>query len=465
MIGIILAAGMGKRMNSSLPKVLHGVAFKPMIDWVLDAFPGKKAVVVNPEMRELIVHLEKRGEPISLFLQDKPLGSGHALQQAASFFAQVPHDEVVVVGNGDVPLISSGTIQRLFQACETFGGALLTVEVDDPTGYGRIFRDELGRVRAIVEEKDCTPVQRYIREINVGFYAFKAGFLRKYLHRLQNQNTQGEYYLTDLVHILYTENAPLMPIPPCHAWESNGVNDRQQLATINQLAFRKINEGLMEAGVTILDPASTYIGPEVVVGQDTVIWPQTFVQGKTTIGKECSIGPMSQLSNCHIGDRVRVERSHLEEVQVAEDVQVGPFARLRKGTELQRGVKIGDFVEIKNSVVGEGSKAQHLSYLGDCVIEEDVNIGAGTITCNYDGFFKHPTWIGKGAFIGSNTSLVAPVRIGAGALVGAGSVIVRDVASDALALARGNQVEKKDYAKRIREKLAEQKKKREENAV
>ena len=329
---------------------------------------------------------------------------------------------------------------------------MLTVEKTDPSGYGRIVKNREGFIKKIVEHKDATPEQLEIKEINSGMYLVKAAQLRESLNHLKNDNQQGEYYLTDIVEWIDQKGGKAISVVTDDHYEVSGINNRYQLSVLEKIARKRINKKHMINGVTMIDPEQSYIDPEVTLETDCIIEPMTIVKGKTTIGRGCKIGPMSQIENSIIGENNIIERSHLSGVQVKNNVKIGPFARLRENTILEDDVKIGDFVETKKTTVGKGSKAQHLSYLGDTTIEEDVNIGAGTITCNYNGFSKNQTLIEKGAFIGSNTSLVAPVRIGKGAIVGAGSVIVRDVPEDCLSIARGKQSNKENRASELKKK-------------
>jgi len=442
---LILAAGLGKRMKSKYPKVVHKILGKPMINWVVDLGTrfGEVGVVVGHKAEIVQSYLP---EDVKTYLQQPQLGTGHAVMCAKEFLS--PNEDILIL-YGDVPLLKSETIEKLQQAHKESGAdvTVLTFIADDPTGYGRIIREN-GKVR-IVEHKDANDEERKIKEVNSGIYIFSGSFLIDNILKLTNDNAQGEYYLTDLVSMAGKVETLILD----DSIQVSGVNDRVQLAQLEAVARERILEDLMLSGVTIVDPSSTFIGPDVKVGMDTIIHPFTIIQGKTIIGEDCEIGPYTNILDSTIGNVVKIVRSEVEKTTVYDNVSVGPFARLREGTVLKEKVKIGNFVETKKSVIGKNSKAQHLTYLGDATVGEGVNVGAGTITCNYDGYKKYPTYIGDGAFIGSNSSLVAPVKIGKGAITGAGSVITEDVPDDALALGRARQVIKENWAKNKREAL------------
>ncbi|ODN30200.1 bifunctional UDP-N-acetylglucosamine diphosphorylase/glucosamine-1-phosphate N-acetyltransferase GlmU [Fervidobacterium thailandense] len=442
---LILAAGLGKRMKSKYPKVVHKILGKPMINWVIDLakYFGQVGVVLGHKADIVKAYVPS---DVQIFIQEPQLGTGHAVMCARGFID--PKDDVLIL-YGDVPLLSVETVGRLVEMHKSSGNevTVLTFVAEDPTGYGRILRK--GEKIRIVEDKDASEEIRKINEVNSGIYVFSGSFLIENLDKLKNDNAQGEYYLTDLVGLASKTSTVKLDDPT----EVLGVNDRAQLAYLESIARQKILKNLMLSGVTIVDPTSTFIGPDVKIGIDTVIHPFTIIEGKTTIGEDCEIGPFTHIVDCTIGNNVKIIRSEAEKSIIHDNVSVGPFARLREGTVLHENVKIGNFVETKKSVIGKNSKAQHLTYLGDATVGEDVNVGAGTITCNYDGYRKHPTYIGDGAFIGSNCSLVAPVKIGKGAITGAGSVITEDVPDDSLAIARARQVVKEGWAKRKREEM------------
>lgn len=422
---IILAAGQGTRMKSQLPKVLHPLAGRPMVQYALDV-----ATQLAPKNLALVVgygaqHLRQAlGDGILYVEQSEQLGTGHAVLQARELLAG--QAETVLVLYGDTPLITRQTLEAML-ACHTRIQAtitLLTFQADDPTGYGRILRDETGRVVAIVEQKEATPEQRAIREVNSGLLCFRDAWLWPHLEKLQPQH--GEYYLTGLVELAVAEGEPVAA-QAADATEVMGLDDRVKLARAEALIRQRINESWMLAGVTLLDPASTYIDASVKIGQDTVIYPNTYLQGTTSIGRDCRLGPNTIIRDSTIGHGCVIEASVVEGATVEDDVDVGPFAHLRQGTHLARGVYVGNFGEIKNSYLGPGTKMGHFSYLGDATLGANVNVGAGTITCNYDGQRKHPTVIEDDVFIGSDTMLVAPVKVGKGAKTGAGAVVTRDV--------------------------------------
>ncbi|MBS3975727.1 MAG: bifunctional UDP-N-acetylglucosamine diphosphorylase/glucosamine-1-phosphate N-acetyltransferase GlmU [Syntrophomonadaceae bacterium] len=446
---IILAAGKGTRMRSRMPKVLHQVAGQYMVSHVLAA--AREAgveclVVVTGHEAELVE--KSLGSNYFYAYQQKQLGTGHAVMQAE---AKLPEDiDLVLVLSGDTPLLTTATLKNLLdyhREMET-AATILTAFPEDPAGYGRVLREAGGRVIRIVEEKDATPKEREIREVNAGAYCFERQHLFKALKRINPANAQGEYYLTDVIGILAKDGLSVAAVAAADPREFQGINNRVQLAGAEQVFRQRINEELMLAGVTILHPESTFIEKGVVIGQDTVIFPFTFIKGNTVIGSGCQIGPYATLTDCRLGEGVVFRHSVADHAMMEAGCQVGPFAYLRPGALLREGVKVGDFVEIKNSDIGPGSKVPHLSYIGDTTLGRGVNIGAGTITCNYDGINKWETVIHDGAFIGSNTNLVAPVKIGAFAVTGAGSTITKDIPPEALGVARSRQVNIEGWAKK-----------------
>ncbi|NPV74061.1 MAG: bifunctional UDP-N-acetylglucosamine diphosphorylase/glucosamine-1-phosphate N-acetyltransferase GlmU [Pelotomaculum sp.] len=450
---VILAAGRGTRMKSKLPKVLHRVCGRPMLSYIVNAVAAagiKKIVVVAGYGAEQVAR-EVEGLA-QVALQAEQLGTAHALLQAGPFLSGFAGKVLVLCG--DTPLIEAGTLAKLAGFHRTAGAAatLLTAELDDPAGYGRVIRDGRGNVIKIVEEKDASPAEKLIREINTGIYCFEAAGLFDALKGIRPANAQGEYYLTDIVEIYVRAGLAVAAFKLENPVEITGINDRRQLAEVEKYLRRRVLEDLMQSGVTVLDPASTFVDGTVQVGRDTVIYPFTFLEGSTIIGEDCVIGPGSRLVNAVVGNGVSVQNSVVIESQIGDCCSIGPFAYLRPETRLGRNVKVGDFVEIKKSVIGDGSKVPHLSYVGDATVGAGVNIGCGTITCNYDGRNKWPTRIGDGAFIGSNTNLVAPVEIGAGAVTGAGSTITKNVPDGALAVERARQVLVPDWAAKKRDK-------------
>jgi len=443
---IILAAGKGTRMVSDLPKPLHPLMGKPIIHYVLSAV---KSLGENPP----IIVVGHGGEEIQDVLGDKArfviqadlLGTGHAVQQAES--ALRGHSGLVMVVYGDMPLVRERTLQELLETGEKHTGPLtiLTVIEEDPRGFGRVVRDAAGQIKAIVEEADASPEQLEITELNAGMYCFQAEWLWESLNKLE-LSPKGEYYLTDLVGLAVEEGQSVASVVVEDPRELLGINNRIHLAEASRIIQGRINREWMLSGVSIIDPESTYIDPEVQIGQDTVILPNTYLQGKTTIGKGCRIGPGTRIFNSQVGGRCEIEFSVLEESQLEDDVDIGPFSHLRKGAHLASGVHVGNFGEIKDSYLGSGTKMGHFSYVGNAKVGKDVNIGAGTITCNYDGEKKHQTTIRDGVFIGSDSMLVAPVEIGENASTGAGSVVTKDVPPDTVVVGiPARQIKKKDH--------------------
>ena len=443
---VILAAGEGKRMRSSRPKVLHRLCGRPLVAYPLRAarsVADRLVVVVGPHVGDLSDVL---GPGIQVAEQRERLGTGHAVLQARPFCGA----GTVVVLPGDAPLLSGATIERLVtHHRETRAAAtILTAVVDGPQGYGRVLRQR-GRVTGIVEERDATDDQKSITEINTSVYCFAARRLWAALAKVRPNNDQGEYYLTDVIAIMARAGGRIEAVAADDPAEALGVNDRKQLAAVAAIQRGRILDRLMEDGVTILDPASTYIEDTVTIGADTIIYPTVVLEGNTTIGGECLIGAGCQVSGSHLADRV-VLRPYcvIADSIVDTGASLGPFCHLRPQSHVGAQAHIGNFVELKKTRLGRGAKAPHLSYLGDATVGDRVNVGAGTITCNYDGLAKHPTIIEAGAFIGTNVSLVAPITVGAGAYVAAGSVITKDVPPGALAVARGEQVVKDGWAAR-----------------
>ncbi|XQE67175.1 bifunctional UDP-N-acetylglucosamine diphosphorylase/glucosamine-1-phosphate N-acetyltransferase GlmU [Pseudomonas sp. P3C3] len=435
---VILAAGQGTRMRSALPKVLHPVAGKPMLGHVIDTAralaPRKIHVVIGHGAERVRERLA--ADDIHFVLQAEQLGTGHAVAQAVPGIDA----ERVLVLYGDVPLIQADTLRRLLERSSVDQAALLSVVMQDPTGYGRILRDEAGRVLGIVEQKDATPEQRAIKEGNTGIFALPGKRLGDWLSRLSNNNAQGEYYLTDVVALAVADGIPVVTEHPQDELEVLGANDRIQLAQLECHYQQRMARQLMAQGVTLLDPHRFDVRGEVIVGRDVTIDINVILEGKVVIEDDVQIGP-----NCVIKDSVLRRgaivkaNSHLEGAELGEGADCGPFARLRPGARLGAKAHVGNFVELKNAVLGEGAKAGHLSYLGDAEIGARTNIGAGTITCNYDGANKHKTVMGEDVFIGSNSSIVAPVTLGNGATTGAGSTVTQDVPAAALAVGRAKQ--------------------------
>jgi bifunctional UDP-N-acetylglucosamine pyrophosphorylase/glucosamine-1-phosphate N-acetyltransferase len=429
-------------MKSGLPKVLHPIAGRPMIERVI-----QKANSLSPSTITLIVGHKSEvvrdrlgnSQNIGFALQEPQLGTAHALQQAEPALAGRAGSLILL--SGDVPLLSPDTLKRLLETHRGSGAAatVVTATVDRPYGYGRIVRSR-GRITRIVEERDASPTQRQIKEINSGIYAFDLAPLFDALRSIASQNAQGEFYLTDLIAIYRRRKLPVETLLIENAQEIRGINSRTDLAEVIRIGRPKKNAELMAAGVTFIDPATTYVDPEVEIAADTVLHPGVVIEGRTRIGAACEIQAYVRISDSEIGDRVTINSFCLiSGAQVATGAALGPFAHLRPGTIVGEKAKVGNFVELKNTNLGPRSKANHLSYLGDATVGADVNVGAGTITCNYDGVHKHRTVIEDGAFIGSDSQLVAPVTVGKGAYVGAGSSIVEDVPPGALGIARGRQ--------------------------
>jgi bifunctional UDP-N-acetylglucosamine pyrophosphorylase/glucosamine-1-phosphate N-acetyltransferase len=448
---VVLAAGKGTRMKSAEPKVLHRAGDFSLIEHVLRA-----AASLSPSTITVVVgHLAERVRGVlakrlglRFALQEPQLGTGHALLQAEPHLAGA--SGTVVLLSGDVPLLRPATLEALVATHERTGAAatVLTARVADPAGYGRIVRED-GRIAAIVEHKDATAAQRAIDEINSGIYAFALDPLFDALRTIGSTNAQGEYYLPDLVRIYRARGLRVETVLLEDSREILGVNSRRELADVTAILKTTRNEELMAAGVSIVDPSSTWIGPDVVVGRDTVIHPNVYLEGTTRVGERCEINASVRIVDSTLEDGVVVNNfCVIRESHVRAGAQIGPFAHIRPQSDVGEGAHVGNFTELKKTTLGKGSKANHLSYLGDATIGEKVNVGAGTITCNYDGTHKHPTVIEDGAFIGSDSQLVAPVRVGKGAYVAAGSSIVEDVPAGALGIARGKQVNKSGWVEK-----------------
>jgi bifunctional UDP-N-acetylglucosamine pyrophosphorylase/glucosamine-1-phosphate N-acetyltransferase len=447
---VVLAAGQGTRMKSKLYKVLHPVCGKPMVQHVVDTLASMRVedvvVVVGHGADAVRATL---GERVTYALQAEQLGTAHAVLQAVPFLEEKQGTTFILYG--DTPLLSAQTLTSLLHYHEQQQAAatVLTAVFSDPTGYGRIVRNDAGEVLRIVEHKDATPGERAIREINTGIYCFDNQKLLQALKQVKNDNAQGEYYVTDCIGILREAGEKVTAFEAADPEETMGVNDRVQLSAAEAYMRRRIALYHMRNGVTIIDPATTYIEADVTIGQDTVIQPGTFLRGRTTVGADCVIGPQTDLTDVTVEDGATISYTVMVEAQVGAQAAVGPFAYVRPGSEIGPHVKIGDFVELKNAKIGKGTKVPHLSYVGDAEIGEGVNIGCGTVTVNYDGATKHKTIVADGAFIGCNTNLVAPVKVGRDAYVAAGSTINQDVPDEALAIARERQVNKLGYANKL----------------
>jgi bifunctional UDP-N-acetylglucosamine pyrophosphorylase/glucosamine-1-phosphate N-acetyltransferase len=451
---LLLAAGKGTRMKSDLVKVLHETCGAALIDWPVAAARQAGAerivLVVGHQAEKVKAHCAG-DDSIAFAIQAEQLGTGHAVacaKEALSGF-----NGTVLILCGDVPLIRAETLRTLIASHRERKSTVtvLTTHLENPCGYGRIIKREGGRIVRIVEEKDTTPEERDVCEINSGIYCVESAFLFETVAGLTNDNAQGEYYLTDIVSRAATLGLPAVAFPVADPDEVMGVNDRVQLAAASAVIRRRINEALMLSGVTIIDPLCTYIGSQVRISPDTIVHPNVHISGKTTIGRGCVIEPSVVIRDCSIADHVTIKAgSVLTESTVGEEAAIGPMAHLRPASELGPHVKIGNFVETKKIVMGEGSKASHLTYLGDATIGRDVNIGCGTITCNYDGVKKHRTVIGDGVFVGSDVQFVAPITVGANSLIAAGTTVTQDIPPDSLALARTPQVNKVDWVKKKR---------------
>lgn len=436
---VILAAGKGTRMRSDLPKVLHKVANKPMVEHVIDTARSLKPEAINLIYGHGGEQLQNtiQGEDLTWVEQREQLGTGHAVQQVIPYLKD---DEKVVILYGDVPLLTESTLIKLLTATQTTELGLLTMTLDDPNGYGRIVRNTDKQVTGIVEQKDANAEQLAIQEVNTGIMIADGAKLKAWLENLSNDNAQKEYYLTDIVAMAAEQGVTIATAQPDATYEVEGANNRQQLAQLERAFQRRQADELMTQGVTLIDPARFDCRGKLTVGNDVTFDINVVIEGDVTIGNNVTVEPNCVIKDAIIGDNTVIRaNSHIEGATVAKNCKVGPFARLRPGAELADEAQVGNFVEMKKSRLGKGSKASHLTYLGDAQVGEYANIGAGTITCNYDGVNKFLTEIGNGAFIGSNSSLVAPVKIGNNATVGAGSVVTREVADEELAVARGKQ--------------------------
>lgn len=448
---LILAAGKGTRMKSILPKVLHKIGGVPMIERVVRTVhrvnPSSVCVIVGHGADEVKTKLLEKFPETEFALQKIQDGSGGAVRQALSWIKKQEGD--VIVACGDAPLITHQSFKELIATHrkEKNLATVLTTRMPNPFGYGRIVRGRDGAVEKIVEHLDATPRELEINEINTGTYCFNAKALAGILPRIKNDNSKKEYYLTDTLELLRSAGGRIGGLICLAPEETMGINGRAELAKAEAALYRRKAEKLMAGGVTLIDPASTYISDTVFVGPDTVIWPQTFIMGDSKIGSGCTIGPWSYIKDTKVENDVIFQASFSEKSIIRSGARVGPYSRIRPNSDVGRNAHLGNFSEIKNSTLGEGSKANHLSYLGDAKIGKSVNIGAGTITCNYDGVKKSPTLIQDNAFIGSNVNLIAPVRVGANAVVGAGSSISQDVPAWSLAVERASRVVKQGWAK------------------
>lgn len=438
---VILAAGKGTRMKSVLPKVMQPLAGRPLLRHVVDTAASLKA------SRTLVVYGHGGDLVQQAFAADQLLWAEQAEQKGTGHAVQVALPQLPIIGRtlilyGDVPLTTPATLTRLIgRVGDDTAMALITLLMDNPSGYGRIVRDATGAVVRIVEQKDANDEEKKIREVNTGIFCVPNALLHKWLPALQNNNAQGEYYLTDIIAMAAAESIRIDTVQPEQTWEVDGINDKLQLATLERTHQRVLADNLMRGGITLIDPARLDVRGTVTHGMDVHIEPNVILEGRVLLGNNVRIGANCQLKDCEIGDNTVIKpNSLIDYAKVGANAEIGPFARLRPGTVLADCVHIGNFVETKKAIIGKGSKANHLAYLGDAEIGSGVNIGAGTITCNYDGVNKHLTSIGDNAFIGTNTSLIAPVTVGSGATTGAGSAISKNVPANTLAVARGKQV-------------------------
>lgn len=455
LFSIVLAAGKGTRMKSELPKVLHKISGKPMIGHVVDLLKGinsSQIFVVVGHQAELVK--ASLGEGINYVEQKEQLGTGHAVLQVRSELFN--KSGITLVISGDTPLLTNETIIELINEHKRSMAAvtILTTDLDAPTGYGRIIRNDKAAVVKIVEEKDASTEEKSIKEINTGIYCFDNEKLFRALLNVKKNNNQGEYYLTDVIEILHSDGEIVSAFKTQDYTETIGINDRFVLAEAEKIFRMRILKRHMLNGVTIIDPNSTFIDQDIVIGNDTIVYPGSILRGTTYIGHNCIIGPNVDIVNTSIGDEVTVSHSVINSSKVGNKVTIGPFAYIRPDSDIKDSVKIGDFVEIKNTTIGQRTKVPHHSYIGDAVLGDDINIGCGTVTVNYDGQRKHQTRIGDRAFVGCNSNLVAPVTLGKDSYIAAGSTVTNDVPDFALAIARERQINKENYVNKIRDKKA-----------
>jgi bifunctional UDP-N-acetylglucosamine pyrophosphorylase / glucosamine-1-phosphate N-acetyltransferase len=459
---IVLAAGKGKRMKSDIPKVLHNICYKPIIYHILTAAfklnPKNLFVVIGHEAEKVEEFLGSNFPGAIPVIQEKQLGTAHAVSMLKSCIGQL--GEMCLVMPGDIPLIGDSTLRKVVNTMKQSDNpaVVLTAVVGNPHGYGRVIKDDKNNILRIVEEPDASESEKKINEINSSIYCFETKSLFSYLENISSKNSQNEFYLTDIIENFVGAKQQVSCISLQDNFEIEGINDRNALAKLEKIMQSKINEKLMAEGVTIRDPGTCYISAEVEIGRDTVVEPFCFIKGKTKIGNGCVIGPFTQITDSIIGDCTKIYNSVIIGSIIGKANNIGPGSYLRPGTQTNENVKIGASCEIKKSVIRKNSKVPHLSYIGDADIGENVNIGAGTITCNFDGFFKNKTVIDDNVFIGSDTMLVAPVKIGKGAITAAGSVISENVPDSSLAIERNNQKNIENGALRFREKKEKQKK-------
>ncbi|MBI5300192.1 MAG: bifunctional UDP-N-acetylglucosamine diphosphorylase/glucosamine-1-phosphate N-acetyltransferase GlmU [Deltaproteobacteria bacterium] len=451
-IAVILAGGKGQRMGSVLPKVLHPVCGRPMIEYpitaVTSAGAGKICIVTSKEKSNPVAQYLKNKPKVKLAYQSAPLGTAHAVQSATLHFKNFKG--YVFILYGDAPLIRAETLKKFFAEVKKSDATLgfITADLENPTGYGRVFR-QMGQVTRVVEEKELTSEEKQIKESNVGFYCVKADWLFKILKEFKPHPVTKEYYLTDIIEFAVNEGKKIVGFKGEDGSEFFGANDRNQLSSIEELMRKRFTHQWMASGVTFVDPKQVYLDADVTFGTETIVHPQVYLRGKTRIGKNCIIECGAVLTDMVVGDHVHINPyCVLESSTLEKDVQVGPFARIRPDSHVGAGARIGNFVELKKTRLGSKAKANHLTYLGDAHVGAETNVGCGTITCNYDGAKKHPTKIGKKVFVGSDVQFIAPVTVGDGAFIAAGSTITENVPSKSLAIARGRQVNKKNWIRK-----------------
>ena len=450
-VAIVLAAGEGTRMKSRLPKVVHQVCGKLMIEYVigrLEELNIDQKIVIIGYKGNLVK--ETLGKKVDYIWQKEQLGTGHALAQCKEALAKFKGDLLVL--SGDTPLLTTQALKRLIETHREKNAlaTILTAILKPPIGYGRVVRHGDGTIRKIVEEEDATIIELANEEVNAGTYCFKKEAIFQALEKIRPENVQEEYYLTDAIEVLTKKGHRVEAYTTDEADEIIGINSRKDLSLATKIMRERILDRLMLNGVTIIDPLTTTIDQEVEIGRDTIIYPFTIVEGKTKIGQDCIIGPAVQIRDSKIANKVEIKNSSVQNSIIESEARIGPYAHLRPESRIGKRAKIGNFVEIKKSTIGKESKVSHMAYIGDATLGDDINIGAGTITCNYDGFKKYPTYIEDKVFVGSNTNFIAPVKIGKGAIIGAGSTITEDVPPYALAIARGRQKNIKGWAKKKR---------------
>ena len=448
-LSVILAAGEGKRMNSKRSKVLHEISGKSLLGWVTSSV---KAAGVD----EMVVVVGNRSEQVKSAMgegfkyanQESQLGTGHAVMQAREWLEG--RSGTVLILCGDTPLVSEKTIKDAldFHTKNTNTATVITTSLDEPFGYGRIIRDERGNLRGIVEQKDATTAQKQIKEINSGMYCFDIQALLESLDKLTNENSQNEYYLTDTLEILSNKGLKVSPFMIDEKDEILGVNDRMQLATAQRLMNERIIKNHLSNGVSFISPETTFIDADVTIGMDTIIYPQVILQGKTAIGEDCVIGSGSKVVDSKLDNGVYFDNSCIHESVVGKNTKVGPFAYIRPGSQIGKNVKIGDFVEIKKASIGDNTKVSHLTYVGDAVVENDVNIGCGVVVVNYDGQTKHKTHVKENSFVGCNVNLISPVVVEKGAYIAAGTTVTENVPENGLAIGRSRQTVKENWVKK-----------------